>query len=346
MAVAEQRRTEDDRPHLDVACAPSAAVELHWVTMIEPSGTLRTSQPAIADLALRRPDLAGTVGDLWGARGRGSVASASERSFPELLVLADRAGVLTSVDLDEMLTAVDLAASRSGSPPTLASETPGDRALIVERLERLRTDRGLRSAWSGLLAEVAAVIRSQWEDTGLDLSRRAARARTSQLPWTDAAGAVIGWARRDYDGLLPDLLATASVAHTPVLVVPSYWSATGLVFDLEHHLLVGIPAQIGPADSRTRTEPWVRALKALADPTRLAMLDYLGGTARSISELASVFGLAQPTASRHVRLLREAGLVTEVRRGSSVLVRADAAATGRLLDGLRATLAPPNRPPA
>jgi ArsR family transcriptional regulator len=308
--------------------------------MIDTSGALRGAHPSITDLAGRRPDLVASIGDLWGARARAGGASPGERSLPELLVLADRAGALEITDFDDLLDRLGRAAVLPTGAPALTSETPGDRAVIVERLERLGVDPAFRAAWIGLLTDVAATVRSRWEDAGLDVSRRAARARASQLPWTDPARAVIGWARGDYGGLLPALLGSAAATHRPVLVVPSYWSGNGLLFDLEQHVLVGIPGQVGPSDSRARTEPWVRALKALADPTRLAMLDYLGGRARSISELATDFGLAQPTASRHVRLLRESGLVTERRKGSMVLVSADPVASHRLVEGLRVALAP------
>jgi ArsR family transcriptional regulator len=338
MAVAEQSRAPGPQPQLAVAVGASAAVELFWATMTQASGELRVTHPALVAMAQSRPDLVEAINGFWGSGQARPGASVSERSFPELLVLADRAGVLAAIDFDELVAGLGRAVRRPVGDPALASEAPQDRTAILGRLETLRSDRPRRRAWLDLLAEVAAVIAPSWVQAGLDLSRRAARARSSQLAWTDPADAVVGWANRDYDGLLPALLAGAARSRRPVLVVPSYWSGNGLFFDLDRHLLVGIPAQLGPADSRARTERWVRGLKALSDPTRLAMLDYLGGATSSISDLASQFGLAQPTASRHVRLLRDAGLVTETRRGSTVLVAADAAALARLVDGLGETL--------
>jgi DNA-binding transcriptional ArsR family regulator len=53
---------------------------------------------------------------------------------------------------------------------------------------------------------------------------------------------------------------------------------------------------------------------ALADPTRRQVLELLRGGERSAGELVSAFpSLSQPAVSRHLRLLREAGLV-HVRR--------------------------------
>ncbi|HEY3906346.1 MAG TPA: metalloregulator ArsR/SmtB family transcription factor [Streptosporangiaceae bacterium] len=48
---------------------------------------------------------------------------------------------------------------------------------------------------------------------------------------------------------------------------------------------------------------------ALADPHRRAMLDVLRDGGRAVGELAQALGLSQPMTSKHLRVLREAGLV-------------------------------------
>ena len=57
---------------------------------------------------------------------------------------------------------------------------------------------------------------------------------------------------------------------------------------------------------------------ALSDPTRLLMIYALGEGARNVTELASELGIAQPTASRHLKILRDRGLVYTVRQGTTV----------------------------
>jgi DNA-binding transcriptional ArsR family regulator len=54
------------------------------------------------------------------------------------------------------------------------------------------------------------------------------------------------------------------------------------------------------------------ALRALADESRRTMLETLSGGPATVSELASRLPIARPGVSRHLRVLREAGLV-EVR---------------------------------
>lgn len=60
-------------------------------------------------------------------------------------------------------------------------------------------------------------------------------------------------------------------------------------------------------------------LKALGDPHRLRMLSIMAaqpvGEPLCVCEIEGEFGLSQPTISHHLRVLREAGLVTVTKRG-------------------------------
>lgn len=60
---------------------------------------------------------------------------------------------------------------------------------------------------------------------------------------------------------------------------------------------------------------------ALADPTRQEILDLLRTTERSAGELAGHFPVSRPAISRHLRVLREAGLVTQRKEAQSRLYR-------------------------
>ncbi len=54
---------------------------------------------------------------------------------------------------------------------------------------------------------------------------------------------------------------------------------------------------------------------ALADPTRLRVLELLHDKARPVHDLAAAFDISRPAISRHLRVLKEAGLVQEVKQG-------------------------------
>jgi DNA-binding transcriptional ArsR family regulator len=54
----------------------------------------------------------------------------------------------------------------------------------------------------------------------------------------------------------------------------------------------------------------VNAFGALADPTRAAIVETLADGERTVGEIVARFRLSQPSISRHLRVLREAGLVS------------------------------------
>jgi DNA-binding transcriptional ArsR family regulator len=53
-----------------------------------------------------------------------------------------------------------------------------------------------------------------------------------------------------------------------------------------------------------------RVLDALGDPTRRAVLELLRGGERSVRELTDATAVSQPAVSQHLRVLRDAGLVS------------------------------------
>jgi len=55
--------------------------------------------------------------------------------------------------------------------------------------------------------------------------------------------------------------------------------------------------------------------RAIADPTRRAILDRLRAGPAPVNELASEFAQTRPAISKHLRVLRDARLVTEQRSG-------------------------------
>jgi len=53
----------------------------------------------------------------------------------------------------------------------------------------------------------------------------------------------------------------------------------------------------------------IRILKALADETRLKIVEFLSDTEKCVHEIVPITGKSQPTVSQHLRILREAGLI-------------------------------------
>ena len=72
-------------------------------------------------------------------------------------------------------------------------------------------------------------------------------------------------------------------------------------------------------------------LAALGDPTRQAIIERLRGGPRTVGELAAQLPVTRPAVSQHLKVLREAGAVTETRKGVRHYIALDATA----MDDLR-----------
>ena len=67
----------------------------------------------------------------------------------------------------------------------------------------------------------------------------------------------------------------------------------------------------------------MEAAAAIADPIRRGLLELVRDREVPAGELAAAFDVSRPAVSRHLRVLREAGLVRERRDGKRRLYRAD-----------------------
>jgi DNA-binding transcriptional ArsR family regulator len=99
-----------------------------------------------------------------------------------------------------------------------------------------------------------------------------------------------------------------------VILIPSIW-LTPLV--IIHHLtekrlgfLFGArPVNVSLVPGEVIPDGMLRVLKALADPTRLRMLRYLGEQTFSLADLSRKLRLRPPTVLHHLSILRLAGVV-------------------------------------
>jgi len=77
----------------------------------------------------------------------------------------------------------------------------------------------------------------------------------------------------------------------------------------------------------------VKIFKALSDPTRLRIMLLLRQRELCVCELMYILGMEQSRVSHHMRVLRDAGLVEDVREGRWIIYRVPEEVKG-LLDGL------------
>jgi len=76
------------------------------------------------------------------------------------------------------------------------------------------------------------------------------------------------------------------------------------------------------------------ALGALGDPTRRAIFERLARQPSAVVDLAAGGAVSRPAVSQHLRVLREAGLVTESARGTRRIYRIDPRGIGAMRDWL------------
>jgi DNA-binding transcriptional ArsR family regulator len=71
-----------------------------------------------------------------------------------------------------------------------------------------------------------------------------------------------------------------------------------------------------PRPARSAAAAAADPFEALGDPQRRAILALLGDEPRAVGELASLLPVTRPAVSHHLRLLKEAGLVSDERIGT------------------------------
>jgi DNA-binding transcriptional ArsR family regulator len=71
-------------------------------------------------------------------------------------------------------------------------------------------------------------------------------------------------------------------------------------------------------------------LGALGDRTRMAIFDKLSSGPIAVNELASVLPVSRPAVSQHLKVLKDAGLVTDTREGTRRLYQLNPEGVARL----------------
>jgi len=251
-------------------------------------------------------------------------------SLAEVVVLADATDTVRDTQVDRFL-------ERLRDPvlfperPALETEPDDERTAIYERLDRLASDRRFRTRYVALMRELWATFDDTWHASGLARAEAVAASWSTQLtPGADALdlfpeGHI---ARRDE---YPRMVRRAQREGT-LRLCPSV-AGYGLIVALPGTLLVSGDA-LAPERAVSRREAATKIadrLRTLSDPTRLTILSQLARAPVSVSEVARVLHIAQPTASVHLRQLREAGLVTADHQGTRTVYTVRPAAVDELL---------------
>jgi DNA-binding transcriptional ArsR family regulator len=320
--------------------APSLATDLAWLLMTAASPSVRThyleqvdANPSPASMcggaALafdEHPGLAERVRAFWGDTD-------DETSLTEVQILALHAGAFDTTDPDVLWLALERAVATVPTDLDIPSESAEDLVLFSDRLRRLKESPALLRSYLDLLAEVWAPVNDMWQ-LWLPAMEQAGRHFVSQYERGASLDVLITPGCDIFRERLPRIAADIE-GGKPVDFVPCLFFGSSLYLDFPDVVVIGIGVGAGDGPARARTESVARRLKAVADPTRLAILHSLAAAPSSVGELATFFRLAQPTVSMHVKVLRESGLVHSERQGGRLRLRADPGAVEALLDDLR-----------
>lgn len=86
---------------------------------------------------------------------------------------------------------------------------------------------------------------------------------------------------------------------------------------------------------RPPAEPRVVMLKALSHPVRLGLVETLASKRLKVGELSDLFPVDRTTISKHIAILREAGIIEDEREGREIYYRLRTSCLNDLLGCLR-----------
>ncbi len=81
-----------------------------------------------------------------------------------------------------------------------------------------------------------------------------------------------------------------------------------------------------------------QVLKAMAHPSRLCIVEELAKQERCVCELTEIIGADMSTVSKHLTVLKQAGIVADEKRGAMVFYRLRVPCLGKLFDTVNSVL--------
>ncbi|HEX3332960.1 MAG TPA: metalloregulator ArsR/SmtB family transcription factor [Acidimicrobiales bacterium] len=324
-----------------IRAAPSLASDLDWLLLTAASPSVRacylenvTDSPPPASMCGGaamvfddRPGLAERVRTFWGE-------STEETSFTEMQILAYYSGALYATNPDVLWEALERGvATVPLDLHEILSESPEELVLYSDRFRRLKESPALVREYIDLMKEVWAPVDAMWQQA-LPTIEEAGRHFVSEFERGTTLDVLITPGCDIFRERVPEIKADIEGGKA-VVFVPCLFFGSSMYLDFPDLVLIGTGVRTGDAEARARTESVARRLKAVADPTRLAMLHSLAAAPSTVGELSARFRLAQPTVSMHVKVLRQHSLVRSERLGGRLQLSADPAAVDRLLGDLR-----------
>ena len=145
-----------DNPSAQIPVSPSAPIELMW--MIHWSGATHDHHGTPPGMEQYRESFGADLHKLSDGR--------AQQYSTEMLVLAHRSGTMLDGNLDRFFSRIEAAINDSTPLPSLRSESPNERELTRQRLDRLRDDRAFRKRYIDLLRRLWSAAHGEWTGAG------------------------------------------------------------------------------------------------------------------------------------------------------------------------------------
>jgi ArsR family transcriptional regulator len=267
------------------------------------------------------------------------------RGLTEVLVIARQLGCVTGWDIEPLLNLADAHVDPEAELD-LATEPEDECAAVRDRLRRLAGDRALRVRYQEFLRAVwndgGPVLRELGRPTIERAVARACSAVEHGLSPLELIPEGHIARREKFFPMVQRALHGGTLTLTPCYLAGSHGHIVALPGMLS--VAVGTGVTTDMARQRATAEGVARDLKLLSDPTRVLILTELDRAPATVGEIALRVGVAQPTASVHVRQLREAGLLEATRDGNSSSYRVERSRLRAALQSAHDALLPTPEP--
>jgi DNA-binding transcriptional ArsR family regulator len=321
--------TEEERPVRQpiVTAAASLPSDLSWLLCMAARPTLQARYPLLAEMFNGRERLVDAVRNFWDD-------FSGELGFTEMQILAHHGGASTETDPGRLWLALERAVPTVPPDFEIRSESPEERAIFLNRIRRLRESPALLESYLALLQEVWEPVDDMWQEA-LPIIEEAGRHLVAQFERGRSLDLLIPVGCDILAAQRPRIVSDVYAGQLQLLFVPCLFFGTSMYLEFPGLVVIGSGVSQGDVEARARTESVAKRLKAVADPTRLALLHSLASAPSTVGELAALFRLSQPTVSMHVKVLRQNGLVRSERIDGRLRLSADPSAVESLLADMR-----------
>ena len=251
--------------------------------------------------------------------------------------------------LDSFDRITDVKGARSRRGTAAAESDPAEAAEVDDTNERLRAhfkvlaDPAASGEMQAALTSLWAYLSTSWEREGRDVTEREAERLASEVSSTgDVLQGLPAHHFIQFEESASEIRELQE--HRHLVVVPLYFASQG-GFNLDvgdvAYLGYGVHSESLFEQQQRELADLAGRLKAFSDPTRLLLLALIARLSRfpmTVGDLARQVGVSQPTASGHLKMLRDLGLVDVARKGNRSYYRLDDDAVRSALDELERAL--------